>query len=251
MEFNVSTFVLEIINFLILIWILQRLFYKPLLAVIAKRKDFINQALADAENLKLQAETLRHDYENRLKSWEQEKQSAMQALQAQLSIEKTTQMQRFQDELEQARQSAKAAQALQQHQWEQQLERQALQNATRFAALLLKPTVTPELEAHLCQLLLEQWSSLPEACHTSFKNMKPKEALPIKISSAFPLTENLQKSLQNQLEALVAHPIKLSFSIEPDLIAGLRIDLGAWVLNANLQHELVGFAELVDASQSQ
>ena len=49
MEFNLSTFILEIINFLILIWILQRLFYKPLLEVIAKRKQFIDQSLADAK----------------------------------------------------------------------------------------------------------------------------------------------------------------------------------------------------------
>lgn len=249
MEFNVSTFVLEVINFLVLIWILQRLFYKPLLGVIAKRKDFISQALADAENLKLQAETLRHDYENRLKSWELEKQSAIHTLQAQLSIEKSTQMQRFQDELEQVRQSAKATQAFQQQQWEQQLERQALQNAARFAALLLQRAVTPELEGQLCQLLLEQWSSLPEACHASFKNLKLKEALPVKISSAFPLAENVRDSLQHRLETLVTQPIRLSFAIEPEIIAGLRIDLGAWVLNANLQHELIGFAELVDASQ--
>ena len=51
MEFNVSTFILEIINFLILIWILQRLFYKPLLEVIAKRKQTIDQALADAKTV--------------------------------------------------------------------------------------------------------------------------------------------------------------------------------------------------------
>ena len=55
MEFNLSTFILEIINFLILIWILQRLFYKPLLEIIAKRKQFIDQSLADAKTMQQQA----------------------------------------------------------------------------------------------------------------------------------------------------------------------------------------------------
>ena len=38
MELSGSTFVLEIINFLILVWILKRFLYKPVLGVIAKRR---------------------------------------------------------------------------------------------------------------------------------------------------------------------------------------------------------------------
>ena len=56
MEFNLSTFLIEIANFLILIWILQRLFYKPLLAMIAQRKQHIDQTLADAQAVRQKAE---------------------------------------------------------------------------------------------------------------------------------------------------------------------------------------------------
>ena len=92
MEFNLSTFILEIINFLILIWILQRLFYKPLLEVIAKRKQFIDQSLADAKKMQQQAEEQRSLYENRQKLWEQEKQAALAALHQQIDVERRAQM---------------------------------------------------------------------------------------------------------------------------------------------------------------
>jgi F-type H+-transporting ATPase subunit b len=65
MQFDLTTFIFEIINFLILIWILQRLFYKPLLDVIAKRKQFIDQTLADAKAIQAQADEQRSLYENR------------------------------------------------------------------------------------------------------------------------------------------------------------------------------------------
>ncbi|MCX7102709.1 MAG: ATP synthase F0 subunit B [Methylobacter sp.] len=107
MEFNLSTFVLEIINFLILIWILQRLFYKPLLNVIAKRKQSIDQSLADAKNLQQQAEQQRSLYENRQKLWEQEKQTSLIALELQLDAERVTQLNRLNTDLEQERQKAK------------------------------------------------------------------------------------------------------------------------------------------------
>ena len=246
MEFNISTFALEIVNFLILIWILQRLFYKPLLDVIAKRKELISQSLIDAENIQQQAEALRDQYENRLQAWAHEKQQAIQQLQQQLEIEKTTQLNKFKVELEQKQQQATTAFLIQQQQLTQQFETQALRNAAHFAEVLLRQAATPELEIKLCQMLLEQWSTLPDACTLYFQTVTDTDTLLIKISSAYSLPEALQCQLQQKLSALIAKPFELSFAVEPSLMAGLAIDFGGWMLNANLQHELICFTELAD-----
>src|ERR1035437_3479648 len=110
MEFNLSTFVLEIINFLILIWILQRLFYKPLLEAIAKRKQFIDQSLSDAKKLQQQADQQCSLYENRQKLWENEKQDAITALHQQLEAERKIHLEKLNADLERERQKAKVLQ---------------------------------------------------------------------------------------------------------------------------------------------
>lgn len=249
MDFNVSTFVLEIINFLMLIWILQRLFYKPLLEVIAKRKQFIDQSLADAKNLQAQAEAQKDLYENRLKRWEQEKQVALTALNQQLEIERRVQLDKLNAELEQEKQKAQVTLSHQQQQLQQQLERQAAQNAARFAGILLKQAATPELEVQLCHLLLNQWSSLPEACCGHFQTLVDKKTIPVKIASAFTLPTVLRSQLEQKLASLITKPITVQYVEESALMAGLRIDIGPWVLNANLQHELVGFAEIANVAK--
>ncbi len=48
MELNWTTFALEIVNFLILVWILKRFLYKPVLEAIARRKTAIDKTLSDA-----------------------------------------------------------------------------------------------------------------------------------------------------------------------------------------------------------
>ncbi|MCX7088355.1 MAG: F0F1 ATP synthase subunit delta [Methylococcales bacterium] len=249
MEFNVSTFVLEVINFLVLIWILQRLFYKPLLAVIAKRKQFIDQSLADAKAIQETAAAERSLYENRLKLWEQEKQAALVTFQQQLDVERSKQLEALQAELEQEKQKAKITLSYQQQQLQQQTERQALQNATRFAGLLLQQAATPELETRLCELLLKEWASLPEACCGHFQALADKKNILIKVTSAFPLSAEMHRQLEQKLEALTLKPVKINYAEEPALMAGLRIDIGPWVLNANLQHELVGFAEIAHVTE--
>ena len=57
LELNWSTLLLEIINFLILVWILKHFFYKPVLAVIARRRS-IEESLNDANTLHEDAEAL-------------------------------------------------------------------------------------------------------------------------------------------------------------------------------------------------
>ena len=249
MEFNLSTFILEIINFLILIWILQRLFYKPLLEVIAKRKQFIDQSLADAKTMQQQAEEQRSLYENRQKLWEEEKQAALAALHQQIDVERRVQMARLNTDLEQERQKINVTLQRQQKELQQQAEKQALQNGARFAGMLLKQSAGLELEARLFALLLDNLNSLPEACTLCLQMVGTKKSVPIKITSAYELTVEQRLQLEQKLGLLINTQINFQYHQDTELIAGLRMDIGAWVLNANLQHELIGFAEIANESE--
>ena len=48
MQFNWSTFVLEIINFVVLVWILKHFLYRPVLSLLEKRREKIEQSLSAA-----------------------------------------------------------------------------------------------------------------------------------------------------------------------------------------------------------
>ena len=249
MEFNLSTFILEIINFLILVWILQRLFYKPLLEVIAKRKQFIDQSLADAKTIQQQAEEQRSLYENRQKLWEQEKKAALTALHQQIEDERRVQMARLSADLEQERQKINVTIQRQQRELQQQAEKRALQNGARFAGMLLKQSASPELEARLFAILLDNLKTLPEACRLCLQMLGAKKSVPIKITSAYELSAKQRLKLQQKLSTLINSEINFQYHQDAELIAGLRMDIGAWVLNANLQHELNGFAEIANESE--
>ncbi|PPK76239.1 ATP synthase F0 subcomplex B subunit [Methylobacter tundripaludum] len=246
MEFNLSTFVLEIINFLILIWILQRLFYKPLLEVITKRKQFIDQSLSDAKNLQQQAEQQCSRYENRQKLWEQEKQAAIAALHRQLEAERKAHLDKLNADLEQERQKANVVLSKQRHELQQQAEKQALRNGAKFAGMLLQQSAGPELEARLFTLLIDNLTTLPEACKLCLTMFGTKKSVPVKITSAYPLPIEMRQQLEQKLDALINSQINFQYHQDKTLIAGLRMDIGAWVLNANLQHELTGFAEIAN-----
>ena len=107
MELNWSTFLLEIINFLILVWILKHFFYKPVLNVIARRRRSIEKSLNDANTLHEDAEALRVQYENRLAEWEKERQAAHTSLDKEIETERARRMEALRTTLGEEREKAR------------------------------------------------------------------------------------------------------------------------------------------------
>ena len=246
MEFNLSTFSLEIINFLILIWILQRLFYKPVRKMIARRKQHIDESLAEVTKMRQEAEELKASYGARLEQWNLEKQTAKAQFNQQLETERQQQLSLLQKELEQERRKNQTAQQRQQRELQRHQQTLALQNGSRFASILLRQAAGPELEERLFSMMLSQLKQLPEACHSILQTTENEKILILQVSSVYPLSESQVQQLEQKFTSLIDKPLQFQYSLNPDLIAGIKIDKDAWVLHANLQHELISFAEFAD-----
>src|SRR5271165_5845351 len=73
MNFDLTTFILEIINFLVLLWLLQRFLYKPVLKVINERQATIEKKVGDAQKLVESSRSLQNEYQIKLDDWEKQK----------------------------------------------------------------------------------------------------------------------------------------------------------------------------------
>jgi F-type H+-transporting ATPase subunit b len=243
MELSGSTFLLEMINFLVLIWLLQRFFYKPLQAVIARRRAGFEQQLADAKTMNQQAQQLQTQYENRLSHGEQERQQARETLQQELNRERARQEAVLQESLDQARERAQVSLQRREQALLLQLEQQALRQASRFAARILEHSAGPELESRLLALLLESLPQLPAEQRQALREQEAEHLEPIEIRSAFALDSGAREQLQQGLQQLLDRSIECHFVEDRALLAGLRISIGPWLLRASLQDELQSFAD--------
>jgi len=61
------TAVVQLLNFLFLLWVLNKLLYKPFLSMMDKRKEKVEGDLLEAENARKRAEELQKEAENSLK----------------------------------------------------------------------------------------------------------------------------------------------------------------------------------------
>jgi F-type H+-transporting ATPase subunit b len=244
LELNWSTFVLEIINFLILIWILKRFFYQPVLDVIARRRAGIEKTRADALQLQEEAQALRSQYENRLAEWEKERRAAREQLAKEVETERTQRLQTLSSELAQERERAAIVEQRRLDNLERQLEQTALTQGAQFAARLMTLASGPELQEKLISLLLQQLETLPAPQLEDLRGGAGTAPDGIRVTSAFALDRAARERLEQALGSCLDMQLPLEYREDPELLAGARITVGAWVLHANVKDELAGFARL-------
>ena len=131
MELNWTTFILELINFVVLIWILNRFLYRPVMNVIAQRKAAIQKTLSEAETTRSDAQALQSQYENRLTEWEQEREKARAQLRDEISAERNRLLDNLRAELDQEREKAAAVEQRRLKDFAQQAEATAIAQGER------------------------------------------------------------------------------------------------------------------------
>ena len=139
MELNWSTFVLEIINFVVLVWILKRFLYKPVLDIIAQRRAAIDNQSTEAHREHAEATSLKQQYQDRLLDWEKERQTARDSLSQELESERSRRLQALQAELALEREKAKSSDEQRRLETIREIEHQALQQGGEFGEAFLLP----------------------------------------------------------------------------------------------------------------
>jgi F-type H+-transporting ATPase subunit b len=245
-ELSLSTFVLELINFLVLVWILKRFLYRPVLDIVARRREEIDATMAEAKRIDGEAQELKERYEKRLDEWESEQTDKRGALVHELADERARQLAELRKSLDEEVEKNRAAEARRVADLGDKLEREGLALGARFASRLLGVSATPELQTRLLDLFVEDFDATPPERFASLLGNPEPGPDSVDVSSAFELTEAQKTAVDKRAKTLCGSDIPVHFAEDPELLAGIRVTIGGCVLGLNLKDELEGFARLSD-----
>ncbi|MBS0149679.1 MAG: F0F1 ATP synthase subunit delta [Nitrospira sp.] len=243
MELDWTTFGLEILNFLILVWVLKRLLYRPVLKVIADRKADIRNTLSDAERLRKEAQSLREQYENRQEEWNREKDRVRNRMVEEVNAERGRRLTALQASLEEEREKARVVNERRLTDLTRQAEHAAIAQGGQFAARLLTRLVSVDLEARLMEVMLEDLSRIPDERRQAVRAACATSDITVLVTSAHELSQLQRGSLLKAVESFLGRSVSCEWREDKGLLAGIRLSLGPWVLGANLQDELKAFVE--------
>jgi len=213
----------QAVNFLILVWLLKRFLYKPIIAAIDAREKHIVDEHADADAKKTEALKERDEFAKQNKAFNEERD----ALRAKAAGEARAEGERL---LNQARKEADALRAHQENALRN--ERTILGNEiTRLASVevfgiarrALADLATASLEermgAAFTRCLRAMDGKAKEALATAFK-ASPEPAL---IRSAFDLPADQRAVIQNALNESFSAEVPLRFETAPEVVCGIEL----------------------------
>jgi len=115
---------------------------------------------------------------------------------------------------------------------EERIERESVNKACELMQLTLPEQFKQDVHLHWVEELLENGFSKLE--HLQL----PEDIQEIKITAAFPLTEEQRKDLSKKLKDVLGYETILKEEIEPKVIAGLIITIGSLVLDGSLKNKI-------------
>jgi F-type H+-transporting ATPase subunit b len=245
-SFDLTTFVLEVLNFLVLVWLLQRFFYRPVLAVIERRRADGAAILASAQALRDEAEGLKDRYEASIARAAEERSRAMAELEGDVAVERGRRLAGIDAELAAERERRQSLEARERGERDAAREREALALAARFVSRLLERVASPALEDKLVELAEADLQTMAPEQRASLQAAFSKPGARVQITTAYPLAPARRSALATGLGALAGTGPTVQFLEDTTLKAGLRIVAGPWLLSANLGEELEFFRTSVD-----
>ncbi|MCD6550312.1 F0F1 ATP synthase subunit delta [bacterium] len=215
---DLKLLIAQIINFVVLLWLLKRFLYQPILEILEERTKKIKRIEKEKEEIeRRKIEIQRKEEEIIKKTKEKTKEIIEQA--KEISQEEKERIIKKAEEgakliLREAREKAEVE--------IERLKEQERQEVIKKTQEVLKEVLSSSFNRFLHRKYLEE--VIDELQQTDFSSIK-KEVVFVKAVFAFPPTEEEEKAISNLIFKKVKNSV-FKTQVDSDLIAGVKISIG-------------------------
>lgn len=224
----------QTLNFLILVWLLKRFLYQPILNGLDTREQKINNILAEADHTKAQAEVLRAEFEHKNQQLEQQRSLILKTAQQEAIKER----QQLFDNAQQAADDMlrKRLESLQYdlQNMRQDIVRRNIDEVYAVSRKTLTDLAGINIEQAMLDRLLKRLSELKTGQYNELISALDRTNNELGVRSAFALSSEQKQSIQQCLDSKFSpqgdKPLRLAFSLVPELINGIELTVSGWKL---------------------
>lgn len=228
----------QIVAFIALIWILNRLLYRPIRRTLDERARRIREGMEEAERAKEQAARAEEEYRARLEEARRQAQALADEAREQGRLER----EKF---LEQAR--AEAQRFLEDARLQLELERRdaARETRRRVAALtvlaagrLIGESLDPERHRKMVEQYVAALDQPLEELSRALAGIPAGEAPAVQVRSAVPLDPETQADINARVVRALGRDMPVMYSTDPHLLGGLVVQVGDQVVDLSVVRKL-------------
>jgi F-type H+-transporting ATPase subunit b len=215
----------QLLNFIILVWLMKRFLYQPVLHAIAAREEKIATELANAANIQAEAKIEKDSFVQKNQAFDEQRAGLLQ----QARDDAKAEGERLQTEAREAADAASAERAQALLADEQRLfddiARQTQDQVLDIARRVMGDLAGVSLEQQASEVFIQRLRDVePSARETLAEALQAaSDARPAVLRSAFELPAAQQATIQAVLDDAFGQPIALKFETAPQLVSGIEL----------------------------
>lgn len=239
----------QALNFLILVWLMKRYLYQPILKAIDAREKRIADELADADARKAEADKQRAEFEHKNAEFDQE----LAAMLSKAADEAKTERERL---IEDARKAADALSAKRDghlrseaKNLNESIAQRTQSEVFAIARKALADLGDVSLEERVGAVFANRLRTMDVPAKSTLAEAMKRTAEPAVIRSAFELPKEQRAALQQAINETFSADIRLQFETSPEIVCGIELSASgqkvAWSIADYLNTLEQGIAELL------
>ena len=240
----------QIVNFLILVWLLKRFLYKPILDAIDAREKRIASELADADSKKAEAEKQRTDFEDKNKAFDQQRSVLLGKATDDAKVERERLIDQAKKDAESLRVTQADALSGDQIRLASEITLLAGKEVFAIARKALTDLATVSLEERVGEVFTRRLRELDPKAKALLGDALKNSSQPALVRSAFVLPADQRAAIQNALNETFSAEVKIKFEDSQDIICGIELTANgqkvAWSIASYIAALSKKVSDLVD-----
>jgi len=213
----------QALNFVILVWLLKRFLYKPILRAIDAREQRIAAELADADAKRAEAQRQRDEFERKNQQLDREREALLRKATEDAGAERHRLLENSRQEADAL--SAKRQQALQNaaNALDHAIARRTQEEVFSIARKALADLADSSLEERMGAVLIRRLQTLDSSTRQRLGDSLKTSGEPLLVRSAFELPAMQREALQRTLNEVLSAQVRLRFESAEDLVSGIEL----------------------------
>jgi len=240
----------QIVNFLILVWLLKRLLYKPILDAIDAREKRIAAELADADTKKADAQKERTAFEDKNKAFDLQRIGLLGKAADEAKAERERLIDQAKKDAESLRVTHADALRGDQIRLGGEIALLAEREVFAIARKALADLATVSLEERVGEVFTRRLRELDPKAKALLGDALKNSSQPALVRSAFDLPPDQKAAIQNALNETFSAVVRIKFKDSQEVICGIELTANgqkvAWSISSYLAELSKKVSDLVD-----
>ena len=241
MKINWFTVIAQLINFLVLVWLLKKFLYKPVLDAIDAREKNIASRLEDAKIKKEEAKKEQDEFTEKNKQFEMQKKELMDKVVADTIVQKDKLMEEARNDIDALHTKQQKALKNMQEDLKKDLAKNTQQQVFDISRKAMTDLASVSLEDQSTKHFISRLEELKDEGKENFTNAFKSGAKPVLIQSAFELHKKQQTEIKKAVDEILGKETEFEFKTAPEIISGIKLTANGYKLEWSISAYLNEF----------